>query len=232
MKTIIVACNTIRNELEKAARETECPHGFVWIESGLHLVPQSLHRRLQDELDKIRGIGRVILAFGFCGHAVIGLKTGDYQLIIPRVNDCISLLLGSDEERERQCRNGGIYFLTKGWLEGEFNIWEEYQAVLERFGAERTRRVYRRLFEHYRFLGLIDTGAYELDSLLPEVHEIAATLELEPVILEGRDHYLKSLLSGPWTDERFVTIPRFTAIQWPHLGLGLETLPPPFQGAG
>ncbi len=230
METLIVACNTIRNELEKAARECECPYGIEWVDSGLHLVPESLRRRLQEELDKISGVQRVVLAFGYCGHSVLGLKTGDYQLIIPRVNDCISLLLGSEEERERCCQKGGIYFLTKGWLEEEVNIWNEYQDVLERFGAERTERVYQRILAHYKFLGLIDTGAYELEPLLPNVREIASTLKLELLVLKGSDQYLKRMLTGPWTDEQFVIIPPHTTIEFAHLRLDQAGQPSALQG--
>jgi len=124
VETVILACNTIRDELEKIAAETNCPHNFVWVESGLHLVPDSLRRRLQEELDKIDGVSRVLLAFGFCGNAVVGLKSGGYQLVIPKVDDCITLLLGSKENKDSYSRQGGVYFLTKGWLEGEANIWK------------------------------------------------------------------------------------------------------------
>jgi hypothetical protein len=218
VETVILACNTIRDELEKAVVATSCPHRFVWVESGLHLVPDSLRRRLQNDLDKISGVQRVLLAFGFCGNAVAGLRTGDYELVIPRVDDCITLLLGSKENREACCRQGGVYFLTKGWLEGEINVWREYQAVLERFGPERTERIYRRMLAHYKFLGLIDTGAYDLPTLLPHVREISASLKLDLLILEGTDRYLKKFLSGPWNEDHFVTIPPHTTIELVHLG--------------
>ena len=94
MSTVLIACNTIRDELEKAARETEFRHPIVWIESGLHLFPASLRRRLQEELDRLHDVERVLLAFGFCGNSVIGLASRDYELIFPRVDDCITLLLG------------------------------------------------------------------------------------------------------------------------------------------
>lgn len=218
METLILACSTIRDELEKAAAATSCPYRFVWVESGLHLAPDSLRRRLQEELDKISDVQRVLLAFGFCGNAVAGLKTGNYELIIPRVDDCITLLLGSKENRDRCCRHGGVYFLTKGWLEGEINIWREYQAVLERFGPERTERIYRRMLAHYKFLGLIDTGAYDVPTLLPHVREISATLNLELLVLEGTDRYLKHFLVGLWNEDHFVTIPPQTTIELAHLG--------------
>ncbi len=231
VETVILACNTIRNELEKAARETNCQHSFVWVESGLHLVTDSLRRRLQEELDRISGAERVLLAFGFCGNALAGLKSGDYELVIPRVDDCITLLLGSKEKRERCGQHGGVYFLTKGWLEGEINIWKEYQSVLARFGQERTERIYQRMLAHYKFLGLIDTGAYDLSALLPEVREISATLKLELLMLEGTDRYLKTLLSGPWNDDDFVIIPPITTIELPLLGFDSSIPPSSIQAA-
>ncbi len=80
MKTVILACNTIRDELEKSASAADCRHPFIWIESGLHLVPDSLRKRVQEELDRISGVERVLLGFGFCGNAVAGLETRDFQL--------------------------------------------------------------------------------------------------------------------------------------------------------
>jgi len=226
-----LACHTIRDELEKAAQETKCPCRFIWVESGLHLVTDSLRRRLQEELDRISGVQRVLLAFGFCGNAVIGLKTGSFDLVLPRVDDCITLLLGSKENRERCSRRGGVYFLTKGWLQGEVNIWKEYQAVLERFGPERTERIYQKMLAHYKFLGLIDTGAYDLPNLLPDVREISAKLNLELLILEGTDRYLRNLVTGPWTSERFVIVPQFTTIEFAHLGVDSTLQRSPIQAA-
>ncbi|MGA2403744.1 MAG: ASKHA domain-containing protein [Syntrophobacteraceae bacterium] len=60
------------------------------------------------------------------------------------------------------------------------------------------------MLAHYKFLGLIDTGAYDLPSLIPHAREISAALNLELVILQGTDRYLRHFLSGPWNDDYFV----------------------------
>lgn len=219
MQTAVLACNTIRDELERAVEATGCRHPFVWVESGLHTVTDSLRRRLQEELDRMNGVRKVILAFGLCGSAVVGLKTGDYQLIIPRVDDCITLLLGSKDERESCIRRGGVYFLTKGWMEGEFNIWKQYQMSVDRFGRERTERIYKKMLAHYKFLGLIDTGAYDVAEVLPRAREISSVLKLELLILKGTDRYLKRTLRGPWNHDKFLLIPPSTTIELAHLGL-------------
>lgn len=219
LKTVVLACNTIRDEIEKAAFETGCDHPFRWVESGLHLRPESLRHRLQEELDSISEADRVLLGFGYCGNAVTGLIGRNYELVMPRADDCISLLLGSQENRELCSKSGGIYFLTKGWLEGENNIWREYQAVLARFGPERTDRVYRKMLAHYQFLGVIETGAYDLGVMLPLVSQIASTLKLQTRMLPGSDQYLKRLLSGPWNEDEFLVLPPNTRIELFHLYL-------------
>lgn len=230
MNTVVLACNTIRDELEKAAREAGCPHPFRWVESGLHLVPASLRGRLQEELDRIERVDRVLLAFGFCGNALAGLVSRDYELIFPRVDDCITLLLGSKEHRQQCFRDGGVYFLTKGWLEGEANVWSEYQSVLARFGPDRTERIYKRMLAHYRTLGLIDTGAYDLAGLWPHVQEIAATLKLEAKVLRGSLDYLKEFLSGPWNEKDYVIVPPRTTIEPSYYGIDTSSCAPGIQG--
>ena len=225
-ETVLLACHTIRMEIEKAARETGRCYPTVWIESGLHLQPESLRGRIQEELDRLNHARRVILGFGFCGNAVVGLVSGDFELVVPRVDDCITLLLGSRERRDACLKDGGVYFLTQGWLEDELNIWKEYQATLARLGPERTDRAYRLMLAHYRYLGLIDSGAYDLSALLPRVREIGARLHLEPRVLPGSDAWLKRLLTGPWQGDGFVIVPPHTRVDLALLGFDADTPAP------
>ena len=114
----------------------------VWLESGLHNNPAHLHERLQEELDKITGQELVIMAFGFCGNSVLHLKTGNYTLILPRVDDCISLLLGSVSVKAALNHTNPTYFLSKGWMKGERNIWVEYQYTVKKYGIETGREIF------------------------------------------------------------------------------------------
>jgi hypothetical protein len=203
LNTIILACNTIANELNLAVKETGSVHRIFWIESGLHNYPKVLKDHLQSELDKLSNVDCVLLAFGFCGNAVLGLKTGNFKLVIPRVDDCISLLVGSEEKRRKI--GIGTYFLTKGWVDNERNIWEEYNQTVKKYGRERTDRIYKTLLNHYHHLGIIDTGAYDLNSFLPTSEAIAKDLDLEHIIIPGTMEYFNKLLTGPY-DNDFVVI--------------------------
>lgn len=205
MKTVIIACHTIADELNNLINETGCTYPILWIQSGLHNSPELLKKHLQEELDHLSNVDQVLLAFGYCGNALLDLTPPSYKMIFPRVDDCISLLLGSSRIRKEISGAMGTYFLTKGWLENERNIWFEYQETVKRHGKARTDQIYKLLLKHYVRLGIIETGAYQLESILETTHAIAETLELKHEVIPGTLNYLKKLLTGPW-DEEFVII--------------------------
>ncbi len=216
MSSLIIACRTISDELNLAMEQVGCDYPVLWIESGLHLNPELLKKRLQEELDHISNVKRVFMAFGFCGNALLDLKPPSYQMIFPRVDDCITLLLGSAEKRKQVSGEMGTYFLTKGWLEYETNIWSEYQATIKRLGQEKADRMYKILLSHYRRLGIIETGAFDMAQFLARSKEIARHLKLEHQVIPGTLDYLRKLLTGPW-DEDFIVINPGETVTLKHL---------------
>lgn len=110
MSSIIVACRTIDNEAKKAIAETGVTHPVIWIESGLHNWPDKLRARLQEQISAIDNVEYIIMAFGYCGNSLLRIKSDNAKLVIPRVDDCISLLLGSYLRRQQMSGEMGTYF--------------------------------------------------------------------------------------------------------------------------
>ena len=204
MDTLIISCETIKDELNHAIAETNCGYPVVWLESGLHNYPEKLRARLQETLNGVAGYARVLMGFGYCGNSIAGIKTGGYETIFPRADDCITILLGSYATRKQHERT---YFMTKGWLAGEKNIWWEYQYTIKKYGKKRGKEIYAMVLENYRNLGLLDTGAYDINELNTQTMEIAKELGLEHKILPATTGYIKKLLTGPWPEKEFLTIP-------------------------
>ena len=214
MDTEIICCKTIEMELQAAMAAAGIEIPCRWIESGLHNPPARLTARLQAELDAVpSGVGRVLLGFAFCGNAIAGLRSGDFELIVPRADDCITLLLGSYKRRQQIMKEAPAYFLTEGWLRGERNIWAEYQHTLQRYGEARARRIFRAMLANYRRLIFVDSGVSDLSALLPETERIAAALELHPEVAGGTLGFLTTLLTGPWDDAHFLVVPPHTKIE-------------------
>lgn len=213
MQNILIACETIRDEINYAMELTGVEYDIRWLESGLHNFPDLLRQKLLEQLDALQDCDRALMAFGSCGNSVIGLKTGDFELIIPRVDDCISMLIGSPKERIRLGENGGIYFLTPGWLRGERNLWVEYEYAIEKYGESTGELIMASMLAHYTHLGLLDTKSYNIDDTLPEVDRMAERLKLQKKIIPASVDYLCELLKGPWPEEKFITVPPSSSLE-------------------
>lgn len=216
METLVIACRTLEDEIALAAREAGVSHPTRWVEPGLDARPDKLRDHLRAELDQVSGADRVLLAFGYCGHALLGLRAAEFELVFPRADDCISLLLGSTERREAIAGETPTYFVTEGWLDHESNIWSDYQRATATMGPERARQAMALLLGPYRRLGVIDSGACPLARVTGRTRDIAAALGLEHEVIAGSTRYLRQLLTGPWGEE-FVTIPPGGTVTLDHL---------------
>lgn len=209
MKRILIACKTLENELNKVLEKYPEQTDIRWIESGLHNVPKKLTARLQEELDKCTDCDEVLLVMGICGNSVVGLKTGDFTMIIPRVDDCISLLIGSMKERQSY---KATYFMTEGWLAGERNIWKEYEYCTERFGEETGKLVFDEMFRNYKNVALLDTGCFDFEKAQAETKQIADKLNLDYKSIPGTLSYMDEFLRDNHSAERFIIIPPHSTV--------------------
>jgi len=206
-KTAILACRTIKDELEFAQKQENKEHDIYWVESNLHNWPDKLRDNIQQELDKLDSYERILLGFCVCGNSVLGIQTRNFELIMPKTDDCISLMLGSMKRKMELTSGHHSLFLTKGWMKHEANIWGEYEHTLKKYGAEITADIMNTIYGKYDWLSIIDTGAYVLDDILPETQKIADAFDFEHIILEGSTSYIEQLLTGPWDSERFIRVP-------------------------
>lgn len=210
-RPVILACRTLELELQEAMRQTGCTYPVVWIASGLHNTPEKLKQALEDALLQCEGYSCILTAMGFCGNAFAGLRTKHAALLLPRVDDCISLLLGSMAKRTA-LNAQGIYYFTEGWLKGERTLLAEYQHALDKFGERRANAVFSVMLRNYRKAAFLDTGCGDCDWSRAHTKLAADTLHLEYCELPGTLDYLKRLLSGTWEERDFILIPPETEI--------------------
>lgn len=213
MTTKILACETLRSEIEMIIAQKQLNSEVIWLESGLHNVPEKLHERLQHELDSITDCDRLLLGFGRCGNSVLGLRTGNYETIFPRVEDCISLFFGSDDARNTYGREHAAIYMTEGWLRGESNIVSEYNHLYQKYDRETTESIIEMMYGHYRELALLDTGVYPIDRLYDETAVAENIIGLKRVCVPASLSYLEQLLTGPWDEEKFCRIAPYSEIK-------------------
>ncbi|WP_411678665.1 DUF1638 domain-containing protein [Clostridium thailandense] len=203
MEKVILACRTIEPEVKLAMEKTCVQYPVYWVESGLHNVPQKLHDALEENLKALPENTTVLMAFGFCGNTVLGLHTGSHCVIIPKADDCITLILGSAERRKNMEGEKGTYFLTPSWLKDEANIWNEYKHALNKYGEKRAKRIMQVMFKNYERIMAIETGTYDAAAFFEICKKVSADLELKPESCSGTTAWLEKLLTGPY-DENFL----------------------------
>ena len=205
MSPLLLACNTIREEICTVAENMQAEMPMIFLESGLHIFPEMLRQRLQAEIDGVgQEVSHILLGFGFCGNALVGLHSANKTLVVPKVDDCITLLLGSIARR-MEINRDGAYFLTRGWLDNRVTIWDEYQRCLKQYGEKKTRIIMQSMMGQYHRLVLLDTGLPEGGDWRETADRIAAAFALEKVEIKGTYALIEKLLSGAW-DEDFLVI--------------------------
>ncbi|WP_094606161.1 hypothetical protein SPSIL_039980 [Sporomusa silvacetica DSM 10669] len=207
MGMAILACQTLQGELQQAIKNTKVDYPVLYIESGLHNKPECLRQRIQQEIDRLDNVSVILLLFGYCGHGLSGIKSDKAKLVIPKVDDCIPLLLGSCDAKKRISQEVGTYFLTKGWLDGEKNLLNEFDYCVKRYGYSRALQIMKVMLNGYKRLMIIDTGVYPIDAITPKTECFARKLGLKHEVTDGSLRIITKLLQGQWDREFLVLEP-------------------------
>ncbi len=111
----LIACEVFRPELERLTRAMRNAPEVTYLEQGLHDTPDELRRRVQQAVDALEAKGETVifLAYGLCGRGLTGVTGHTATLILPRVHDCIPVLLGATQEQANESSlGGGTYWLS------------------------------------------------------------------------------------------------------------------------
>jgi len=203
----LIACAAVIEEMLPLM-----PAGISYevLDFGLHTNPKSLKRALQNAIDSSGpDIETILLGYGLCSQAVVGLRSGSRTLVIPRVDDCIAIFLGSAAEYQKQHRNApGTYYLTKGWIEFGDTPFSEYDILVERYGEQTAQRIINQTLKNYTRLAFINTGNKGLEHYRQRARNMAKRFGLRYEEMQGSDVLIKKMLFGHWNEEFIVLPPR------------------------
>lgn len=206
-RTKVIACATV---IEEMLPLMPPDLAYEVLDFGLHLVPGSLKTRLQEAIDAAcrEEYDTIILGYGLCSMAVVGLETRSCTVVIPRVDDCIACFLGSREAYTAQNKKEpGTYYLTKGWIEVSDTLLDEYNRSVVKYGEERAERIMRVMLQNYKRLVYIDTGTDNQEYYRRYARNVADKFNLRFEEVKGSDELIYRTLYGPWDDEFVVVQP-------------------------
>ena len=228
MRLRLIACEVLAREVYLCAAFSPHMVDVELIEKGLHNTPDRLRSQLQDRIDAVRGepYGAIVLGYGLCGNALLGLAARDVRLIMPRAHDCITLFLGSRESYNTQFSdNPGTYYYTSDYIERVCldpetaamslgavtqqdmqSVYDDYVAKYGKDNADYLMEVMGEWAEHYSRAVFID-------------HEETRFLGYERIAVDeakrrgwtyekiaGSLGLFRRLLAGDWTGDDFLIL--------------------------
>ncbi len=207
---VIIACGSLSPELEIIASGSEHVK-VIFLEQNLHRAPQNMKAEIQKELDQItnnKDITKVILGYGLCSGGIVGIKAPQQGLIIPKVHDCIALMMGERNTYHSFFhKQPGTYHLTESWIENEKDplglLENEYT---ERVGREMAEYAIHEELKNYTHISFINTGMRDEEKYRKRAQENAAYFKKEFIEIKGSGKYLKQLIHGPYDETDFIYI--------------------------
>ena len=194
-----------------------------------HVEPVDLRNLIQEKINTTTNqLGRrydaIILGFGICGNAVMGLS-GQIPIIIPRAHDCCTLLMGSKEKFLSAFGNTlSSRWCSTGYYERTFGYNSNYQHV-EQMDNYKTSPEYIKYLEDYDE----ETADYLWETLHPKIEshesvyieiegqeysdacknykETMDRLGIDLRVVSGDISFLEALVSGDWDESKFLYVP-------------------------
>jgi hypothetical protein len=202
----VIACATVIEEIQPFLPDDV---SFEVLDFGLHLRPEGLRKVLQEKIDEASSKADVLLlGYGLCSMAVVGLQAKAAHLVIPRVDDCIAIFLGSCAAYQKQAKQEpGTYYLTKGWIEAGDTPFEEHKLLIEKYGEEKAKRMTGLMLKNYKRLAFINTGQYEIERYQAYARKTAEQFNLRFEEIDGSPALVKKMVFGPWDNEFVVVEP-------------------------
>lgn len=192
MRLGVIACEILKRELAPLLERTPEVAEVVWLESALHCVPRKMRERIEAEIDAMGPrVDVIFLGYGTCSSLGGIDERSRFPVVLPKVDDCIGLLLGPERYAEEVRKEVGTWFMSPGWAE------VGVEMVIKSLHLDRVRRLgkdpvamAKRLFTHYRRGLFIDTGVGGEEASLGQAEEFCRVFDLrlerttaEPTVL-------------------------------------------------
>ena len=227
MRIHIIACRIFERELGYLSAVSDNQIDLTWFGRGLHNTPEVLCERLIGAVDELyRQIearelehrpDAIVLGYGLCSKAVVGIRCRDIPIVIPRTDDCIALFMGSQERYIKEFADAhGAYWLNSGWLEQSARLfdsddfkrrrWLEYAEKYGEDNADYLIEVESSWEKNYSTLGYIHSEIHDSPANLRRAGEEAERKGWRLRELDGDLRLLRMMTEGTWNDEEFLIL--------------------------
>lgn len=110
-QAVILACSSFRDYISSAQQKMGTHHPVVWLDEELHRDPKLMRQTVLNALDQLpETIETVLVSMGFCGGSWADIPARQ-RIVIPRADDCVSILLRTSERRGFNLKETGHLYV-------------------------------------------------------------------------------------------------------------------------
>ena len=192
---VILTCSSLADYIDQAQENMGTALPVVHLDKRYHVEPKDMREQILEAIGTLsRNHDTILVGMGFCGGSWDQV-TAPCRIVIPRVDDCVSLLLQRGDAYVPNLKEmGHLYLYEKDVSESLFSrIGEEADEEL----AEELIDMY---FGNYHHLDIIDTGYNDCysEEYVEAAQEEADRIHMALDYVEGGIHLLEKLVAGKW----------------------------------
>jgi len=243
----IIACGVLATDLQRVAEAADAELTTDYLPGGLHARPHELRVRLQEAIDQASAheqLDRIVIGYGLCGRGTVGIHARAVPLVIPKVQDCIALFLGSDAAYRREfARYPGTYYFSAGWVvekvqpksqEGSGeprrreDLIRDRDYLVEKYGEEHADAILEFMNSwqrNYQRAAFIDTGAPGREKFARHAQVMAEELGWLYEQLPGSTALLETALAAEQSSGEVLVVPPYYVTTYDAVSGGLKAVP-------
>jgi hypothetical protein len=229
MRLKAIICQVFTREMEAVCSRSPNAVDVEIVTMGLHDLGALMRPHLQERVDAADSCGydAILLSYGLCGRGTEGLRAAKTPLVLPRVHDCIGLLMGSRQRYQEYFENHpGVYYRSPGWIEFQnpgsalepasaaskrvLGERRSLDQLIAQYGEENGRYLFEQFTAyHRRYSGLtyISTGVEGDAGFRDQARREAETHGWAFNEFEGSLRLLQRLVNGDWDEADFLIVP-------------------------
>jgi len=207
-KTVILSCTSLKDYVELTQKKLDTAYPVIYLSRIYHRDPEEMREHVISALEGLDPeVETVLVSMGFCGGSWDKVKV-PCRLVIPRVDDCISLLLQTtDEPVSNLKKQDHLYVKDKDPFKENFK--SIFDHLTRDIDEETKKRYHEDWMRYYREIDIIETEIN--DSRRPEYAAVvkadADWLQAEMAYIPGGTLLLEKLISGNWDGQFMVFEP-------------------------
>ena len=207
-KTVILSCTSLKDYVELTQKKLDTAYPVIYLSRIYHRDPEEMREHVISALEGLDPeVETVLVSMGFCGGSWDKVKV-PCRVVIPRVDDCISLLLQTtDEPVSNLKKQDHLYVKDKDPFKENFK--SIFDHLTRDIDEETKKRYHEDWMRYYREIDIIETEIN--DSRRPEYAAVvkadADWLQAEMAYIPGGTLLLEKLISGNWDGQFMVFEP-------------------------